>query len=102
MMGTQRMDNDHLDQDLDVRARIARFTQANEHAREKEVTAEELQTLKTAAERLDQLLRDAEEANSRILSAAATRLDQLLADIAVGKDVVAELRLRRDPQNVSE
>jgi hypothetical protein len=95
-------DENPQDREREVRDRIAGFIQANEQARNKQVTGEELQTLKAAAGRLDQLLRDASDANLQVLKTAATRLDRLLADIAAGKDVVADLKRRRDENPPSE
>ena len=95
-------DENPQDREREVRDRISAFFQANEQARNKQVTGEELQTLKTAAGRLDQLLRDAADANLQVLKTAATRLDRLLADIAAGKDVVADLKRQRDENPPSE
>jgi hypothetical protein len=95
-------DENPQDREREVRDRIAGFIQANEQARSKQVSGEELQTLKAAAGRLDQLLRDADEANLQVLKTAAARLDRLLAGIAEGKDVVAGLKRRRNEKPVSE
>ena len=51
------------------------------------ITAEELQKLKSAANRLDQKLKESEDAERQSLRNAAARLDQLLSDIRSGKDL---------------
>jgi cell division septum initiation protein DivIVA len=53
----------------------------------KQFTGEELQKLQSAASRLDQMLKDAEEADQQVLKSAAERLDRLLTDMRAGKDV---------------
>jgi hypothetical protein len=60
----------------DLRQRIVSLIRANEQALKKPITDEEVQTLK----------------------AAAARLDQLLEDIATGKDVPYDLKRRRNWQ----
>lgn len=90
------------DREREVRERIAGFMQANEQAQKKQVTCEELQTLKTAAGRLDQLLKDTANADLQSLRAAGERLDRLLTDIATGKDVLTDLTRRRAKTDISE
>lgn len=60
----------------------------------KEISAEELQKLKTAASRLNQMLKAAAEADQQALKSAAARLDQLLSDIRAGKDLANVLKRR--------
>jgi hypothetical protein len=60
----------------DLRQRIVSLIRANEQALKKPITDEEVQKLK----------------------AAAARLDQLLEDIATGKDVTYDLKRRRNWQ----
>jgi hypothetical protein len=95
-------DENPQDRERAVRDRISGLLQENEQARNKQVTGEELQALRAAAGRLDQLLRDAADANLQILKTAATRLERLLADIAAGRDVVADLKRQRDENPPSE
>jgi hypothetical protein len=95
------MGNDHnRDRKSAVGDRIANFMQADEQAQGKQATNEELQTLRLAVGRLDQLLADAaadeqagrkraQEEEAQALRAAAARLDQLLTDIA-GKEGASE------------
>jgi hypothetical protein len=99
------MSNDNnQDQVRNVRDRIATFMQAHERAKGKQATDEELQTLRRAVGRLDQLLADAaadeqarrkraKEEEAQALRVAAARLDQLLRDIA-RKEAAPELKLR--------
>jgi hypothetical protein len=87
---------DHEDREQDVRERIASLIRATEQARKKQITSEELQRLKTAASRLDELLNAAADADRQALKSAAARLDQLLAEIGAGKDVGSDLKRRRD------
>lgn len=98
-----RMGNDdNQDRERAVRDRIASFMQADEQVQRKQVTHEELQTLRVAARRLDQLLVDAAadeqarreratEEEVQALRAAVARLDQLLTIIA-RKEAAPELK----------
>jgi hypothetical protein len=96
---------DTQSRERDVRDRIATLMRASREAPQKEITAEEVEELRTASARLDKLLADAaadEEARRKEireeevkkLRAALGRLDQLLAD-ASGKEGVIELKQRR-------
>jgi hypothetical protein len=85
-----------------LRERIVSLIQANQRARKKPITDEELQKLKTAASRLDQMLNAAGDADRQALSSAAARLDQLLEDIRTGKDVTNDLKRRPDWQKSDE
>lgn len=78
----------------ELRERIVRLIRSNERASKQPVTDEELQKLRTAASRLDQILESAANADQQALQNAAARLDQLLADIRTGKDVAPMLRRR--------
>lgn len=79
----------------EVRDRIVSLIRANEQIHKKQIAREELQALKIAAGRLDQMLREAEDEDLQSLRTAAARLDQLLADIGSGKDVTTEIKRRR-------
>jgi hypothetical protein len=81
-----------------LRQRIVSLIRANEQALKKPITDEEVQTLKAAAARLDQMLKAAVDADGQELRSAAARLDQLLEDIATGKDVPYDLKRRRNWQ----
>jgi len=87
---------DHEDREQDVRERIASLIRATEQARKKQITGEELQRLKAAASRLDELLNAGADADRQALKSAAARLDQLLSEIGTGKDVSSDLKRRRD------
>lgn len=84
--------------DRDVREKIVSLMQSIGQAPTKPVADEELQKLKTAANRLDRILKNAAEAGQQALKGAVGRLDQLLADIGTGKDVAASLKRRRERQ----
>lgn len=93
------MNNDqNKDRERELRERIASLMHSNDQARRKPITADERQKLKSAADRLDQMLQSAVDANQQALKGAAVRLGQLLADIRKGKDVSAKLKRRRDGQ----
>jgi len=95
---------ENQDRERYLRDRIATIVQAHEPAKHRQVTDEEIQILRRAVGRLDELLADAaadEEARRRrakeeeaqALRVAAARLDQLLTDIA-RKETAPELKLR--------
>lgn len=71
-------------------------------AKKKQITSEELQKLKNAAGRLDQMLKASADADRQTLRNASVRLEQLLTDIRKGKDVTNDLKRRRDAQNKNE
>jgi len=78
----------------DLQQRIVSLIRANGQALKKPITDEEVQNLKAAAGRLDQMLKAAVDADRQLLRSAAARLDQLLEDIAAGKDVTYDLKRR--------
>ena len=85
-------ENDARDRYL--RERIVSLMRANTQALRKPIPGIEVQQLKTAANRLAQMLKAAEDANRRNLETAATRLNQMLIDIRNGKDVTTNLKRR--------
>lgn len=89
-------------QDRELRERIAGQIRATEHAHAAPITDEELQALKAAASRLDQLLKSGADADAQTLKNAAARLDQILASIGAGRDVTDELKRRREGQGKGE
>lgn len=93
---------DNQRHDHEVREKIVNLMQSIGQAPTKPIAGDELQTLKTAASRLDQLLRKAADADQQTLKSAIGRLDQLLADIGAGKDVAAGLKRRRERQKKKE
>lgn len=86
---------DNQDCGRDIREKIARQMRSIGNGPRKQITAEELQNLKRAASRLDQILKAAAAADRQALKSAAERLDQLLADIRAGKDVTKSLKRPR-------
>jgi len=85
--------DDNQDRERDVRDRIGNFMKADERAEGKQAADEELQTLRLAVGRLDEVLADnaaeeqvqrkrAAEQEIQVLRAAAARLDRLLTAIA--------------------
>ena len=87
---------------VEVRDRIANFMQADGHARSEGVAQADVQTLRAAAAaRLDQMLKDIEEARRKearerdvqMLQAATCNLERLLAGMS-GKEAMPELKLR--------
>ena len=85
---------DNQGPDRDVREKIVNLMQSIGKGPKKHIPAEELQKLKSAARRLDQMLKAAANADEQVLKSAAERLDQLLSDIRAGKDVTSNLKRR--------
>jgi len=90
-------DEDNQLPERELRERIARLMRSV-GAPGKQVSEVERQKLKSAAERLDQLLKSAVTADQQVLKTAAGRLDQLLSDIRAGKDVAETLKRKRGQQ----
>jgi cell division protein ZapA (FtsZ GTPase activity inhibitor) len=99
--------DDNQDRERAVKDRIAEFFEADEQAQRRRATNEELQSLKNAVGRLEQLLTDTAtdeqtqrkrvtDEEAQALRAAATRLDQLLTDIS-GKEGTAGSKVRHQP-----
>ena len=82
--------------DRDVRERIVKLMQSIGKGPKKQIPAEEMQKLKSAASRLDQMLKAAASADQQALKSAAAKLDQLLSDIRAGKDVTSNLKRREN------
>lgn len=93
------MSEDHQDRERDVRDRIVNLMQSIGRARRKQITREELQKLNLAVGRLDQMLKASQDADLETLRSAAVRLDHLLSDIRKGKDITNDLKRRRDGRN---
>jgi hypothetical protein len=87
---------DNQGPDRDVRERIKNLMQSIGKGPMKQIPAEELQNFKSAAGRLDQLLKAGANADQQALKSAAARLDQLLSDIRAGKDVTSNLKRREN------
>ena len=90
-------DDDNQLPERQLRERIARLMRSV-GAPGKQVSEAERQKLKSAAGRLDQLLKSAVTADQQVLKTAAGRLDQLLSDIRTGKDVTQTLKRKGDQQ----
>jgi len=86
------------DREHHLRQRIVSLIRSSQPALKKPITDEEVQKLKAAAARLDQMLKAAVDADRQVLRNAAARLDQLLEDLAAGKDVAYDLNRRRNWQ----
>ena len=80
--------------DREVRERIVNLMQSIGNGPKKQIPAEELEKLKSAASRLDQMLKAVANADQQTLKSAAARLDRLLSDIRAGKDVSSNLKRR--------
>ena len=76
----------------EVREKIVSLMQSIGQAPRKQITGEELQRLKIAATRLDEMLKAGTQADLQALKSAAARLDQLLSDIRGGKDISLKRR----------
>jgi len=92
---------DNQGPDRDVRERIANLMQSIGKGPKKQIPNEEMQRLKSAASRLDQMLKavasaDQQAFDQQQLKSAAARLDQLLSDIRAGKDVTSTLKRRKN------
>ena len=80
--------------DPDVREKIVKLMQSIGKGTKKQIPADELQKLKSAASRLDQMLKAAANADRQALESAAAKLDKLLSDIRAGKDITSGLKRR--------
>jgi hypothetical protein len=87
--------NNEDSRECDVGKRITSLIRSIEQSPKKRFAGEELQTLKTAAGRLDQMLKAAADADRQALTKAAGRLDQLLVNLRTGKDVGNDLKRRK-------
>jgi hypothetical protein len=90
--------NNEDNRECEVGKRITSLIRSMGQGPTKRITGEELQTLKTAAGRLDQMLKVAADADRQILRNAAERLDQLLIRIRTGKDVGNDYKRRKSPK----
>ena len=87
-------DKDEQGRERDLKERILRAMRRNEQAPKKQLSVEEKQNLKTAASRLDQILKAAAQADVQSLKNAAARLDQMLENLRQGKELTKQLRRR--------
>lgn len=86
------MNDDGQKRESDVGNRIASLIRSIGQGCEKPITIEEERTLKAAASRLDQILKETADADQQLLRNAAVRLDELLVDIQKGKDITKRVR----------
>ena len=84
------------------RERLAGLGQVNDQAGRKPISQDELQRLKAATGRLDQLLSNAADAEAEELKTAASRLDQMLSDITGGTDALKNVKRRAGKDGGSE
>jgi hypothetical protein len=90
--------NNEDSRECEVGKRITSLIRSIGQGPTKRITGAELQTLKTAAGRLDQMLKVAADADRQILRNAAARIDQLLISIRTGKDVGNDFKRRKSPK----
>lgn len=95
-------DQDHHDPEQNLRERIVGQIHATERGTQKTLDEEELQLLKTAVTRLEEMLSAAADTDREALKTAAARLDTLLVEISKGKDVTQGMRRRRDDPSTKE
>lgn len=86
----------------ELREKIASRMHSIGHSNSKAVRPEQLQELKTAASRLDQLLKSNADHHQEALKSAAHKLDRLLLKIQKGKDITPDLRRRQDQKTENE
>ncbi len=87
-------DNDSQGRERDVGNRITNLIRSIGQRPEKPIAVEEQRALAAAAARLDQMLKDAAEADRQALRNAAVRLDEMLLDIRKGKDITDRVKRR--------
>ena len=92
------MSTEEQDREREIRDRIASQMQAAEHASSKPFSHEDLQKLQLAANRLDQLLQEAADADRKALKVAVARLDELLGKIHKGKKASDVPKRRQEKQ----
>lgn len=88
-------DEDSQAREHELRKKIAGQMRSIGQAPGKPLQEEELQQLKSAARRLERMLKDSSDADRETLRTAAGRLDQLLDDIRKGSDVTPRLKRQR-------
>ena len=94
-------DDDNQAREHEVREKIARQMRSIGRAPKKQLPGEELQKLRTAASRLDRMLKASADEDREALRSAVTRLDKLLRDLRHGDDVTTRLK-RRTKTNDSQ
>jgi len=88
------MNDDDQKRESYVGNRIANLIRSIGQGPGKAIAAEEQRVLAAAAARLDQILKEAEDAERQVLRNASVRLDELLSDIRKGKDITDRVKRR--------
>ena len=88
------MNDDDKKRESDVGNRITNLIRSIGQGPEKPIAVEEQRRLTAAASRLDQMLKDAAEADRQALRNAAVRLDEMLLDMRKGKDITDRVKRR--------
>ena len=88
------MDENNQKRESDVGKRIANLIRSIGQQPEKPVAAKEQRALAAAAVRLDQILKEAADADWQALRNAAVRLDELLLDMRKGNDISDRVKRR--------
>jgi len=88
------MNDDDQKRESDVGNRIANLIRSIGQGPGKAIAAEEQRVLAAAAARLDQILKEAEDAERQVLRNASVRLDELLSDMRKGRDITDRVKRR--------
>src|SRR5262245_33749050 len=88
------MNQDDQSREHELRERIASQMRSIGKRSRKSLPGEELEKLKTAAGRLERMLKASAAEDREALRNAATRLDNLLRDLRHGDDVTTRLKRR--------
>ena len=91
-MSTDDSQNPERDLRDKIASRMRSITQSS-----KQIPPEQLQKLKTAATRLDLLIKSNADQDQQALKSAAQKLDQLLSKIRKGRDVAQDLKRKDHP-----
>jgi hypothetical protein len=96
------MNDDDQKRESGVGNRITNLIRSIGQGPEKPVAVEEQRKLAAAAARLDQILKEAADADRQALRNAAGRLDELLSDMHKGQDITDRVKRRsRKPKETS-
>ena len=88
------MNDDDQKRESDVGNRIANLIRSIGQRPEKPIAVKEHHVLSAAAARLDQMLKEAADADRQALRNAAVRLDELLSDMRKGEDITDRVKRR--------
>jgi len=87
--------DDNQNSERELREKIASLMQSISQSPIQQIPTDQLAKLKTAATRLDHLLKSNADQDQQSLKTAVEKLDQLLSNIRKGKDVSESLKSRR-------